>query len=193
MRTKPTSAAHLDARYKFLQDKATFKLVRSLPPVEHIEHVVWTRRTVTESLIGVGVVAWFANKPPHSLLYEGDRIIVGMKLFACGNVDPRFAEDILAKLPIQLPLSRLLRWRNDQPPFLAVAVEVPQIERVVSAHNQFGPPQPRTMVTDNLTKSAFGTFVLTDSQLYFVPCLLGADRKVEPVPGRVNDEQPHVS
>jgi hypothetical protein len=177
-----------------LKDERPFKLVAPLPPVEHIDHVVWTRRTVAQSLIGVGVVAWFAHEPPHRLFDEGDGIIIGMKLFACGNVDPRFAEDILAKLPVQLPLSRLLRRVNDLAPFFAVAVEITQVERIVSAHDQFGPPQPRTVITDNLAKSApdfFGAFVVSDSQLYFVPCLLGAHRQIEPMAGRVNDQNAH--
>src|SRR5262249_44972703 len=178
MWTEPASGTHLNTRYKFLQDKRPFEFVGTLPTVHHVKHIIWPGRTVTKSLVCVGIVTGFTDEPPHRLFHMSDRIVVGMELLARGYVNSSFAEDILAQLPVQLPLTSCWRSGYNQAAFPAMAVEVPEVEAIIGANHKIRPAQPRFVVSNNLAESTpdhFGAFVVADRKLDFVPCLLGTN------------------
>jgi hypothetical protein len=75
-----------------------------------------------------------------------------------------------------------------------VCFQISQIQGIISTQHYIGPPKPLFVITNNLHESCadmFGAFVLTDSQFYFVPRICAADRKVQAMSRRVNDQQTH--
>src|SRR5258708_36601714 len=104
------------------------------------------------------------------------------------------AKTALPRLPVQLPRRRLLRGADNHAAFLAMAVQVTEVKRVVRTDHEVRPSQPRFVVGYHLTKTTpdiLGAFILSDGQLDFMPCVLGANREVEARTGWITDQEPH--